>query len=254
MLFDRAGAAFAAHGVEPDQIGHRPAGAYQSGRIFEQLQIAGIPGDQTQILIDHGNALIDILQRGLQHAAIELNRVGGAVDQAHHVFDRQIALAQSGGEHQPRRRTAHHAGEPALGELQQMRIDQLIRQNLAIVIAGILVEGGMGSLHAKKALEQYFEFGDADRGLAGFGAPTLGAPQAEVDEGGCLGAFDQAGRAVERYARHHDDIDQQNPEHAVGERIAEVVAEQRLRRKPADMKRPGCNPAGVEPAHRGEIG
>ena len=72
MHFRLAGAAQPALGIVTDDVGNRPTHADQALWIVEQLQIAAVPGDQAQGLVDHADALGDVLNGALQQGAVEL--------------------------------------------------------------------------------------------------------------------------------------------------------------------------------------
>ena len=77
MLFHIPGATLAAAGVVAHQLRHRPAHINHLGRIMKQLQVAAIPGHQIEVGINHGNALVDIVDAALQQAAAELVNIRG---------------------------------------------------------------------------------------------------------------------------------------------------------------------------------
>ena len=62
------------------QLGHRHADVQQLRRIVEAFGIAPVPGHQPQLGIDHADALAHVLQRGLEHALVEAQRLRGLAD------------------------------------------------------------------------------------------------------------------------------------------------------------------------------
>ncbi|MCY1418752.1 hypothetical protein D9M71_343210 [compost metagenome] len=108
-------AAQAAFGVVADDVGDRPADADQALGVLEQFQIAAVPGHQAQRLVDHADALGNVLDRPLQQRAVELQNLRGLVDDAHDVLDLHVAAFDGGLDHRTGRGGAKHAGEQALG-------------------------------------------------------------------------------------------------------------------------------------------
>ncbi|MNO72306.1 hypothetical protein D3C76_632490 [compost metagenome] len=110
-----AGAAEAAFGVEADDVGDRPTDLDQPFRILEQLQVAVVPGHQAQRLVDHADALGDVLDGALQQRAVELQHLGGFVGDLHHVLHLHLAAFDGGLHHRAGGGGAEHAGEQAFG-------------------------------------------------------------------------------------------------------------------------------------------
>ena len=73
-------------GVEPVDGGHRLADMDEAGGEVEQFDIARVPRDEPQILIDHADSLVDVVQCRLQQFTVELNGLGRFVQHPHDVF------------------------------------------------------------------------------------------------------------------------------------------------------------------------
>ena len=72
MHFGFAGSAQAALGIVADDVCYRSAHADQAFGVVEQLKVTAVPGHQPQGLIDHTDALGDVLNGALQQGAVEL--------------------------------------------------------------------------------------------------------------------------------------------------------------------------------------
>ena len=66
MLLNVAAAEQAAFGIEADQLRHWPADIHLAVGVVEQLDITVVPGHQAQRLVDHADALGDVLDGALQ--------------------------------------------------------------------------------------------------------------------------------------------------------------------------------------------
>ena len=74
------------------------------------------------LLVEHGDALPHMLERGLQDFAVVVDRRVGVVEQLERGLGRDRALAQQQRQHEPRRRRADRGGEQMLGVPQQLEI------------------------------------------------------------------------------------------------------------------------------------
>ena len=86
--------AFAALGVQAIDDGDGQADVDEPGRQVEHGDVAPVPGGDAQILVHHDHALVDVVERGLQQVAVELNRLGRLVQHPHHVLGRASDAGQ----------------------------------------------------------------------------------------------------------------------------------------------------------------
>ena len=90
-------------GVQAIDFGHRQTHVDEAGRQVEQLHIARVPGDQAQVGVHHADALVDVVQRGLQQFAVELDGQRGLIQHPHHVLGCAASAGQSRGDDPPGR-------------------------------------------------------------------------------------------------------------------------------------------------------
>ena len=102
-------------GVEADDVANRPADLDQALGVVEQLDVAVVPRHQLQGLVDHAEALADVLDGALQQGAVELQHLARLVGDSHHVLDLHLAAFNGRLDHGPGRGCPQHAGQQALG-------------------------------------------------------------------------------------------------------------------------------------------
>ena len=110
-LVDRAGAERALPGVVAQDLVERDADPGQLRRQVEDFAELPVPADQPQVLVEHRDALADVVERGLQDFAVVVDRRVGVVEQLQRGLGRDGALAQQQRQHEPRRRGADRRGE-----------------------------------------------------------------------------------------------------------------------------------------------
>ena len=81
-----------------------------------------------QLLVEHGDALAHVIERGLQDFAVVVDRRIGVVEQLERRLGRHRALAQQQRQHEPRRRRADRRGEQIFGVLQELEIGLGLRR------------------------------------------------------------------------------------------------------------------------------
>ncbi len=121
-----AWAAQAAFGVVANDVGDRPANADQAVGVVEQFQVAPVPGHQVQVLVDHADALVDVLDGTLQQGAVELQHLAGFIGDAHHVLKLHVPAFDGRLDDSAGRGAAEHASEQALGVLDPVAVGVLV--------------------------------------------------------------------------------------------------------------------------------
>ena len=221
-----AGAEFAALGaVADDRLqGHPDLGELR--RQIEDLAELAVPTDQAELAIEHRDALADLIESDLQQVAVVLDGGGGVVEQLHRRLGRGVASLDQERQHQPRRGGADRRGEQLLGEAQEMQIGLPVPDQRHRVGAAEIGEGAGGAFLAEIARHGRDQIVDGDGGAP---APQRrGRGEVGGDEDVGLEPLDRLGRAHQRHGDEGEGVEQQAPEHPVGERI-EGEREQRLR-------------------------
>jgi len=165
-----ARAAQPAFGVVANDVGDGAADVHQPVGVIEHFQVAVVPGHQAQRLVDHADALGDVLDGALQQGPVELQHLGGFADDAHHVLDLHVAAFERSLDHRTCGRGAQHPGQQALGMGDPLAIGGLSRGELLAVMAGEALEAELGTLGADEARRQHQQIFD----LHGQQAPATG--------------------------------------------------------------------------------
>jgi hypothetical protein len=105
--------------VEPDQVDDRFPDVDHAGRIVHQLLVAAVPADEPLRRIDDADALRNVLERRVEQAPVESERLRGFIEQQYDVADFRAGFAQCGGHYDTCRRCPDGAGDQALGKQQQ---------------------------------------------------------------------------------------------------------------------------------------
>ncbi len=74
----------------------------RGGRQIENFAELPVPADQLQFLVEDGDALAHVIERGLQNLPVVVDRRVGIVEQFKRRLGRHRALAQHQREHEPR--------------------------------------------------------------------------------------------------------------------------------------------------------
>ncbi len=148
------GPAQPAPGIVQNDVGNRTTDGNQPFRILEHFQITAIPGHQPQGFINHADPLTDVLDRALQQAPVELQHLGGFINDAHHIVKLHVAPFNRCLHHQPRRRSAQYAGQQALGQGNPAGVCSLAAMQAATLALGIMIEGRLGALLPNKTRGQ----------------------------------------------------------------------------------------------------
>ncbi len=119
LRFDARGPEAALLAVVPDQVDDRFPDVDHAGRVVHQLLVAAVPADEPLRGIDDADALGNVLERRVEQAPVERQRLRGFVEQQYDVADLRAGLAQRGGHDDAGRRCPDGAGNQALGEQQQ---------------------------------------------------------------------------------------------------------------------------------------
>ena len=90
----------AVFGVEAQKVIQRGANAGKLRRQCEDLAELAIPAHQVQVLVEYGNALSHMVERGLQDLAIVVDRSVGIVQELESCLGRDCTLAQQQREHE----------------------------------------------------------------------------------------------------------------------------------------------------------
>ncbi len=235
-----------AFGVPQDQFVDRPADVQHAVGITEHVLIAAVPCDQPHVGIDHAHALADVLQRGRQHLTVEAQLLAGFVEQRHHFAQFHAGAAQRAGQREPRRCRADGRCQQAFGELHQRAVGQVFRLPAAALALRVVVERAARVALAENAFGQRQQFAAAH--AAGPAARTQRRPlRVRIEIRGGEQLFLQARAQPRRHQEQAADVEQQRPEHAVGERVPAAEAEQLLRTQPRQRERPVRDPvcAGI---------
>ena len=137
-------------GVQAIDGGDRLTDMDEAGGQVEQGDVAGVPGDQPQVGIDHADALIDVVERGLEQFAVELDGLGRLVEHPHHVLGRATASGEGGGDDAAGRGGPDGSGQHPLGGAGEAGIG-----GVAVLehLPGLAREGGEGPLGPRIADE-----------------------------------------------------------------------------------------------------
>ena len=178
VLLQVAAAEHAAFGIEADDLGNRPTDVDQALGVLEQLQITVVPGHQAQVLVNHADALGDVLDRTLQQGAVELQHLAGFVDDAHHILDLHLTAFDGGLDHRAGRGGAQHTGEQTFGVGDPLAIGRLVGiEVLAFALAqGEAVEALACAFFADETAGQHQQVGHLhcqQAAVAGFGAQVM---------------------------------------------------------------------------------
>ena len=221
-----AGAEFATLGAVADDGLQRHPDLGELRRQIEDLAELAVPADQAELAIEHRNALADLIEGDLQQVAVVLDGGGGVVEQLHRRLGRGVAPLDQERQHQPRRGGADRRGEQLLGEAQEMQIGLPVSDQRHRMGAAEIGEGAGGALLAEITRHGRDQIVDGDGGAP---APQRrGRGEVGGDEDVGLEPLDRLGDAHQRHGDEGEGVEQQAPEHPVGERI-ESEREQRLR-------------------------
>ncbi len=102
MLLRIAGTVLAVVGVVAEHLLHRRADADQVVGEAEDLQVALIPHHQVEVLVDHPDTLVDVLDGRLEQGAVELQHLGRLVDDRDNVGDADAAALERRVDHDSR--------------------------------------------------------------------------------------------------------------------------------------------------------
>ena len=130
-------------------------------RQIEDFAELPVPADQRQVLVEHGDALAHVIERGLQDFAIVVDRGVGVVEQLERGLGRHRALAQQQRQHEPRRRRADRRGQQIFAILQQLEVGLGLRLEADAARRGEARERFAGALLAEIAGDGRGQFLDA---------------------------------------------------------------------------------------------
>ena len=213
----------------------RNSDLHQMRRQAENLAELPVRTDQLQIRIEHRDALPHMIERGLQHLAVEMQRGVRIIQQFQRRSGGNGALAQQQRHHQPRRRRPDRGRDQVLGVLQQFEVRGRRRFKADAVAGGeglegfacavgaeILRDGGEDILHRHRAAP----------------APECRRHRREFvrNENPGLQPFDRGGLAQQRQHDVGQDVERQAPQHAMHQR-RQIGAEQGLRTQRFDAER-----------------
>ncbi|MND84966.1 hypothetical protein D3C80_768700 [compost metagenome] len=213
------GVGLAPLGVEAIDGGDGQADVDESGGQVEHLDIAAVPGGQAQVLVHHADALVDVVQGGLQQVAVELDRLRRLIQHPHHVLGRAASGGQGGGDDAPRRGGADGPRQHPFGGAGQPGVSRVGVAQLDLGLARPGGEGALGPLVADEAGDQGLEVPDRGPGRA---APPLHPVRPQpVDEGAGLNPVDQARPPQSGHQNEDAEIQRQTEEDPRRERIAQ---------------------------------
>lgn len=211
-----AGPAQAAIGVVADDVGDRPADVDQPVRVLEQLQVAVVPGHQAQRLVDHADALGDVLDRALQQGAVELQHLGGFVGDPHHVLHLHLAPFDGGLHHRPRRGRAEDPGEQALGVRDPLVVGGLVRGEALALAVGEADEALPRAFLADETRGEHQQVFHLHREHE---ARVLPLGDLLADEAAGLPVLGHAGAREHRDQAEQGEVADQRDQHALGQRL-----------------------------------
>ena len=187
-------------GVEPIDGGDGLTDVDEACGQVEQVDVSGVPGDEAQVLVDHADALVDIVESGLQQFPIELDRLRSLVEHPHYILGSAAASGQGCGDDAAGGGRPDRPGQHPLGRPGETGVGRVAVAKDLIGLPGEGVEGAVRPRVADEPRHQAPQIADRrpGRGLALF-APVGAGP---VDEGAGLDPVDQAGR---RGTRHQDE-------------------------------------------------
>ncbi len=190
--------------------------------------------------VEHGDALADVIERRLQHLAIEMQRGVGVVEQFQRRLGGHSALAQQERQHEAGRRRADRRRDQMFGVAKQ----QKIRGRAAVEIDAMggcegleRLQRAVGSEILRHRAEQILHC-------------HRGAPAPEIRSNGCqlvgheqvgLHPLDRCGLADQRQHDVSQQVERQAPEYTVNQR-SHFGAEQRLRPKGGDPEQAFLEP------------
>ena len=154
MHFSFAGAAQAALGIVADDVGNRPADTDQPFGVVEQLQVAAIPGHQLERLIDHADALGDVLDRALEQCTVELQHFRSFVGNPYYVFQLHFSAFNGRFYYCAGRRCAENTGQKPLGVGDPLTIGVLVGVKALALAVGETNKALVGALFTDKACSQ----------------------------------------------------------------------------------------------------
>ena len=132
-------------------LAERDADAGEAVRQIENLAELAVPAHQIEVLVEHGDALAHVVERGLQNLAVVVDRRIGVVEQFERVLGRNRALAQQQRQHQPRRRRADCRRQQIFAVLQHLKIGLGLRLETDAARGGEACKGVAGALLAEIA-------------------------------------------------------------------------------------------------------
>ncbi|MCY1297504.1 hypothetical protein D9M70_469470 [compost metagenome] len=189
----------AALGEDRNDIRERKTHLAGRLRQIEKLAEAPVPDDQVVGVVEDGDALVHLRERGLQHILIVLQRLARLVEQPGRVRRRVVAALQDERKHEPRRRRADGTAEQLLGEMHNGHVRRRIVVQPAAGLALIGVERALHALGAHVAADRRLEIAHRDLGLAAAERAFGARPPGDEDAG--LKALDRLRRPGQR-AQH----------------------------------------------------
>ena len=222
-------------GVETKDVVEPGADPGELRRQCENLAELPIPADEVQLLVEHGDALPHMVERGLQDLAVVVDGRIGIVEQLERRLGRDRALAQKQRQHEAGRGGADRRGEQMLGITQQLEVRLRLRIDADAARQGIAVERGPGTLFAEIAGDGRGQFLDRHRGTP---QPEGRRNRREIGGNEQVGLHPLDRRRLAPEGKHHigQDVEREAPDHAVRER-RQIEPEQRLWAQHGDAPR-----------------
>ena len=214
-------------GVETQDVVEPGADPGKLRRQCEDLAELPIPADEVQFLVEHGDALPHMVERGLQDLSVVVDGSIGIVEQLERRLGRDRALAQKQREHEAGRGGTDRRSEQMLGVTQQLKVRLHLRIDADATRQGIAVERGPGSLFAEIAGDGGGQLLDRHRGAP---QPEGRRNRREVGGNEQVGLHPLDRRWLAPEGKHHisQNVEREAPHHAVRER-RQIEPEQRLR-------------------------
>ena len=127
QFVDFAGPEGAFSRVEAQDVVEADADPHHVGRQIENLAELAVPADELHVLVEDGNALAHVIERGLEDFAVVMDRRTGVVEQLEGGLGRERLLPQQQRQHEARGRRADRRCQQMLGISQQLKIGHRLR-------------------------------------------------------------------------------------------------------------------------------
>src|SRR6185437_12088836 len=105
-----------------ENFAQRDAERRQFMRQVEDFAELTVPADEGELLVEHRDALTDVIERGLENFAVVVDRRTGVVEQLERRLGGERALADQEREHEAGRSGTDRRGQQILAVLQKLDV------------------------------------------------------------------------------------------------------------------------------------